>query len=68
MARKQNDFHYIENHRFQDDKIHSEVLDNGDHEAARKVSDEVARAILTEDEMDALHGNYRAPPDKPSPE
>ena len=58
MGRRQNDFYHIESHRFRDEKIHSEVLDNGDHEAARKVSDEVARAILTEDEMDALHTTW----------
>jgi hypothetical protein len=55
MGKRRNDFYHIENHRFQDETLHNEILDNGDHDAARKVSDEVARAILTEDEMDALH-------------
>ena len=55
MGRRQNDFYHIEKHRFRDAKIHAGILDDGDHAAAQKVSDEVARAILTEDEMDALH-------------
>jgi predicted dinucleotide-binding enzyme len=55
MARKQNDFHYIENHQFEDDKIHAAILADGDHEAAKKVSDQVARDIgLTEAEIEAL--------------
>jgi hypothetical protein len=57
MARKENDFYYIENHRFQDKKIHAEILADGDHEAAQKVSDQVARKIgLTEKEIVALRG------------
>jgi hypothetical protein len=61
MARRQNDFHYIENHRFEDDKLHAAVLADGDHEAAQKVSDEVARDLgLTDAEIAALH----APPPK----
>jgi hypothetical protein len=57
MARRENDFYYIENHRFQDEKIHAEILADGDHEAARKVSDQVARAIgLTDAEIAALRG------------
>jgi hypothetical protein len=56
MARRQNDFHYIENHRFEDDKMHAAVLADGDHEAAQKVSDQVARGIgLTDAEITALH-------------
>jgi hypothetical protein len=57
MARRQNDFHYIENHRFEDDKMHAPILADGDHEAAQKVSDQVARKIgLTEAEIAALRG------------
>jgi predicted dinucleotide-binding enzyme len=56
MARRQNDFHYIENHRFEDDKLHAAVLADGDDEAAQKVSDQVARDIgLTDTEIAALH-------------
>jgi hypothetical protein len=56
MARRQNDFHYIENRRFEDDKMHAVVLADGDHEAAQKVSDQVARDIgLTDAEIAALH-------------
>jgi hypothetical protein len=55
MARRQNDFHYIENRQFEDDKIHAAILADGDHEAARKVSDQVARGIgLTDAEIAAL--------------
>ena len=55
MARRQNDFHYIENHQFEDDNIHAAILADGDHEAAKKVSDQVARDIgLTAAEIEAL--------------
>jgi hypothetical protein len=55
MGRRQNDFYHIEKHRFQDEKIHAAVLADGDHEAAQKVSDQVARDIgLTEKEIAAL--------------
>jgi hypothetical protein len=57
MARKQNPFYYIENHRFEDEKIHDEILADGDHTAAQKVSDQVAREIgLTDVEIAALRG------------
>jgi hypothetical protein len=57
MARRENDFYYIENHRFQDAKIHAEILADGDHAAAQKVSDQVAREIgLTDAEIAALRG------------
>jgi hypothetical protein len=59
MARRQNDFHYIENRQFEDDKMHAAILADGDHAAAQKVSDQVARDIgLTDAEIAALH----APP------
>jgi hypothetical protein len=61
MARKQNDFHYIENHLFEDEKLHNEILDDGDHAAAKKVSDQVARDVgLSPAEIEALS----APPKK----
>jgi hypothetical protein len=61
MARKQNDFHYHENHRYQDAKLHEPILADGDDEAAKKISDQVAREIgLTEAEIKALS----APPQK----
>jgi hypothetical protein len=56
MAVRENDFYYIENHRLQDEKIHAEMLADGDHAAAQKVSDAVAREIgLTDEEIAALH-------------
>jgi hypothetical protein len=59
MARRQNDFHYIENRRFEDDKMHAAILADGDQAAAQKVGDQVARDIgLTDAEIAALH----APP------
>jgi hypothetical protein len=60
MARRQNDFHYIENHRFEDDKMHAAILADGDHEAAQKISDQVARAIgLSDEEIAALHASQK---------
>jgi hypothetical protein len=56
MARRNNDFHYIENRQFEDDKIHASILADGDHAAAKKVSDQVARDIgLTDAEIAALN-------------
>jgi hypothetical protein len=56
MARKQNDFHYHEGHRYQDAKLHEPILADGDDEAAQKISDQVAREIgLTDAEIAALH-------------
>jgi hypothetical protein len=61
MARKENDFHYIENRQFEDDKMHADILEGGDHAAAKKVSDEVAKDVgLTPAEIEALS----APPKK----
>ena len=41
--------------RFEDDHLHAAILANGDHEAAKKVSDQVARDVgLTEAEIEAL--------------
>jgi hypothetical protein len=55
MARRQNDFYAVQNHRFEDDHLHAAILANGDHAAAKKVSDQVARDIgLTEAEIKAL--------------
>ena len=55
MGRRQNDLYHIENHRFRDAKLHAGILDDGDHAAAQKVSDQVARDIgLTEEEIAAL--------------
>jgi hypothetical protein len=55
MARKQNDFHYIENRQYEDDKLHADILADGDHAAAKKVSDQVARDVgSTEAEIGAL--------------
>jgi len=55
MAKKQNDFYYIENHRFEDKSMHEPILAEGDFEAAKKVSDAVARKLgLTEAEIAAL--------------
>jgi len=55
MGRRQNDFYHIENHRFRDAKLHAGILDDGDHAAAQKVSDQVARDVgLTEAEIEAL--------------
>lgn len=63
MARKENDFYYIENHRFEDEKIHADILAGGDHEAAQKVSDQVAREIgLTDAEIAALHAPKKNQP------
>jgi hypothetical protein len=54
-GKRQNDFHQFENHQFVDDKMHAAILADGDHEAAKKVSDEVARDVgLTEAEIEAL--------------
>jgi hypothetical protein len=40
---------------FEDDHLHGPILDAGDHEAAKKVSDAVARDIgLTDKEIEAL--------------
>jgi hypothetical protein len=61
MARKENDFHYIENRQFEDDKMHADILEGGDHAAAKKVSDAVAKDVgLTPAEIEALS----APPKK----
>jgi hypothetical protein len=55
MGRRQNDFYHIEKHRFRDAKIHAGILDDGDHAAAQKVSDQVARDIgLTKEEIAVL--------------
>jgi hypothetical protein len=54
-GKRQNDFHQVGDGGFVDDKMHAAVLANGDHEAAKKVSDEVARDVgLTEAEIEAL--------------
>ena len=55
MGRRQNDLYSVSNHRFEDDHLHAAILANGDHEAAKKVSDRVARDVgLTEAEIEAL--------------
>ena len=55
MGRRQNDLYHIENHRFRDAKLHAGILDDGDHAAAQKVSDQVAREVgLTAAEIEAL--------------
>jgi hypothetical protein len=54
-GKRQNDFHQIENYQFVDDKMHAAILADGDHEAAKKVSDAVARDVgLTDAEIEAL--------------
>ena len=55
-GKTQKDFHQIgDKGGFVDDKIHVAILADGDHEAAKKVSDEVARDVgLTEAEIEAL--------------
>ena len=47
---------YIDGHRFADRDLHAEILDEGDYEGARAISDAVAlRLGLTRDEIAALH-------------
>jgi hypothetical protein len=55
-GKTQKDFHQTgDKGGFVDDKIHTAILADGDHEAAKKVSDEVARDVgLTEAEIEAL--------------
>jgi hypothetical protein len=53
--RKPRELHHREKHRFADAKLHEPILAGGDHAAAEKISDQVARDIgLTEDEIAAL--------------
>jgi hypothetical protein len=55
MARHDRDFYYIKNGKKLDENIHNEILDDGDHAAAKKVSDSVASDVgLTQAEIDSL--------------
>jgi hypothetical protein len=67
--RKPHELHYREKHRFADAKLHQPILDGGDHAAAEKISDQVARDIgLTDAEIAALsskQGKAKAMPMTP---
>lgn len=54
-AKSDAEFFYIERHLIQDAKLHDRVLDDGDDDAARAISDKVARELgLSDDEIAAL--------------
>jgi hypothetical protein len=55
MARHDRDFYYIKGGKKLDANIHDEILDDGDHAAAKKVSDQVAKDVgLSEAEIESL--------------
>ena len=54
-ARKPRELHYRDKHRFADANLHQPILDEGDDEAASKISDRIAKDIgLSKAEIAAL--------------
>jgi hypothetical protein len=56
MAREGRELFYFEKHLIEDAKLHDVIIADGDEEAARRVSDKVARRLgLSAKEIAALH-------------
>lgn len=57
MPKSQRELYYRDKGKRHDEALHAPILEDGDHAAAQKVSEKVAREIgLTDAEIEALYG------------
>jgi hypothetical protein len=56
MPKPEKELYYRDKGKRHDETLHTPILAEGDHAAAQKISDKVAREIgLTDAEIEALH-------------